>query len=302
MEPAALFLLLLLPHPDATGETATAIERSLRAELGDVAMATVPDTLVTPAMLEGRYRARFVARVTWAGKDRATIEVVSSPSTPATAEYRASRVLTFSSQDRKAERGRAIGLVVAGLLRESPVAALSLGTASALSPPSPEHSRPGVVLGASFAMERANPGNWAMGTALHFDLRLLASLRLRVSGNALFGDQFADVGSAVDVRYSFLQSNNERHGVAVGLGVLVFHESASTSGEHGGSNSQWNLGFWGGLSAHTTLWKSLRVVGQVGLRASARAMTVSYGEEESRGTMTFSRWRPELGLGLAYVL
>jgi hypothetical protein len=301
MEPVSLFLLLLLPASDATGETAAAMERSLRSELGDVAMATVPDTLVTPAMLEVRYRARFVARVAWAGEDKASIEVTSSPAASADPTYRASRVLAFSRHDRKSERGRAIGLVVAGLLRESPVAALSLG--AALTPASPTESpRPGLVLGASFEMERANLGNWAMGPALFFDLRLLASLRLRVSANALLGNQYTDVGSAVDVRWSFLQSNSERHGVAVGLGVLVFHESASTSGEHGGSASQWNLGFWGGLSAQTTLWKSLRAVGQVGLRAAARGMSYDYGEEEERGTVTFSHWRPELGLGLAYAL
>ena len=279
------------------------MERSLRSELGEVAMATVPDTLVTPAMLEVRYRARFVARVAWAGKDKASIEVTSSPAASADPAYRASRVLAFSPHDRKSERGRAIGLVVAGLLRESPVAALSLGAASTPAWPT-EPARPGPVLGASFEMERANVGNWAMGPALFFDLRLLASLRLRVSANALLGDQYVDVGSAVDVRWSFLQSNSERHGVAVGLGVLVFHESASTSGEHGGSASQWNLGFWGGLSAHTTLWKSLRAVGQVGLRATARGMSYDYGEEDEgeRRTVTFSHWRPELGLGLAYAL
>jgi hypothetical protein len=53
MELASLFLLLLLPPTDATGEMASALEASLHAELGDVAMAMAPDRLVTPAMLEG---------------------------------------------------------------------------------------------------------------------------------------------------------------------------------------------------------------------------------------------------------
>jgi hypothetical protein len=301
MEPVGLFLLLLLPASDATGETATAIERSLRGELGEVAMAMVPDTLVTPAMLEVRFRARFVGRVTWAGNDKASIEVTSGPGTPPAATYRGSRVLAFSRGDRKSERGRAIGLVVAGLLRETPATALSDGTASAMAPP-PAPRRPDLALGAAFATERANPGNWAMGPAVFHDFGLLASLRLRVSADALFGDRYSDIGAAVDVRWGFLQSQSGRHGAAVGLGVLVFHESASTDGEYGGSASQWNLGGWGGLSAHTTLGSSLRVVGQLGLRASARAMGYDYGEEEHRGTITFSRWRPELSIGLAYAL
>jgi hypothetical protein len=141
MELAPLFLLLLLPPSDATGEMASALEASLHAELGDVAMAMAPDRLVTPAMLEGDnppYRARFVAHVTWAGRDKASIEVQSGHEAKGATPYRASRVVTFSPRDRKSERGRAIGLVIAGLLRDSSPAVFGTATTP---PPAPTPAR-----------------------------------------------------------------------------------------------------------------------------------------------------------------
>jgi hypothetical protein len=303
MELTGLFLLLLLPPSDATGETATAVETSLRRELGDVAMAIAPDTLVTPAMLQGEkppFRARFVAHLTWTRVDRATIELVANSQGDADHGYRAARELRFSPEDRKSERGRSIGLVVAGLLREIPAAALALKPSPPVEPAAAA-GHPDVAIGGMFAVERPRAGTWPTGPALYFDLPLGGPLRLRTTADVLVGEGFLDIGTAADVRWRFLRSAGDRHGLASGLGILVLRESISVPGDHGGSTSGWNLGLAANLSAHATIWKSLRVVGQAELRALARAMSLTYGDDVPV-TTRFSRWRPLFGLGLEYAM
>ncbi len=85
MEPAALLLLILLPPQDATGNLAVGIKTSLHGELGEVAMAVVPDSLVTPAMWQGEnahMRARFVARVVWNKKTALVLSCSRFPAAP----------------------------------------------------------------------------------------------------------------------------------------------------------------------------------------------------------------------------
>jgi hypothetical protein len=299
MELAPLFLLLLLPPADATGDMANALQVSLQSELGDVAMALAPDRLVTPAMLEGdnpAYRARFVAHVTWSGKDKASIEVQSGRE--ATTPYRASRVMSFAPRDRKAERGRAIGLVLAGLLRDSPPAVL--GTASAPLAAIPEPAQKGLAVGAVFAVQRSRAGTWPVGPIFSFAAPLTETLGLQVSAGVLASDDTWQLPLAVEARWRFLRSHDDRRALALGLGAIVLRESASRGGDDdGGKTSLWNVGGVTSLSGYVTLGRSLRVLAHVELQALARAMTVRYGEEPVR-TMTFSRWRPAFGLGLAY--
>src|SRR5512138_2120442 len=136
MPAATLFLLLLLPPADTTGDLAAGLQTSLREQLGDVAMAIVPDTLVTPAMWQGpgaAMRARFVARVAWLDQDRVRIELLA---TQAHATPVSARDLAFAPQDSKPERGRAVGLALAELLRESPAAAFSTKDFPAVAAPS----------------------------------------------------------------------------------------------------------------------------------------------------------------------
>ena len=127
MELVGLFLLVLMPPADATGETAEALTVSIHAELGDVTMVLAPDTLVTPAMWQGEnasMRARFVAHVIWKDKNNITVDVVSNGDAGSRAQFHESRSLAFAAEDSKTERGRAMALVLAELLRESPAAAL----------------------------------------------------------------------------------------------------------------------------------------------------------------------------------
>ncbi|HEX7509020.1 MAG TPA: hypothetical protein VF550_19760 [Polyangia bacterium] len=306
MELTTLFLLVLLPPADATGDTASAVTASLRRELGDVAMAIAPDTLVTPAMWQGekaQMRARFIVHLVWKDKDKAGIEVFAPTSIKDPVGFRRSRVLAFSPQDGKAERGRAIGLVVAELLRESPASSL-IPAASAVDRSTAAGSPSHVVLGGMLAAERVRAGNWAMGPELTYDFGLSEALRLQASGSALFGsaDQYTGIGAAVGIFWDFLHSERGRQALGIGLEVGALRESATMgSGDHGGSTSKWNVVLGPSLAGRLTVWRSLRIVGAFGLRLSSGEMTLTVGDD-TKTTYTFSRWRPVGALGLEVAL
>jgi len=307
MELASLFLLVLLPPADATGDMATAVTASLRRELGEVSMAIAPDTLVTPAMWQGEkasMRARFVVHLVWKKKDTASIEVFSPTSAKDAGGFRRERELVFAQQDSKAERGRAIGLVVAELLRESPAAALAagvpVGDAATQALSSPSH----LVLGGMFAMARVRTGNWAMGPELTYDFGLSESLRLQASGTALFGsaDQYTGIGADVGLFWDFLTSDHGRHALGIGLELGVLHESASVASDNAKNASMWNLVVGPSLGGRMTVWRKLRIVGELDLRATSGTMTVTVGDDANRTQHTFSRWRPVFALGLEFAL
>ena len=308
MELASLFLLVLLPPADATGDTATAVSASLRHELGDVAMAIAPDTLVTPAMWQGEkatMRARFVVHLIWNGKDTASIEVFSPSSAPTTKGFRRSRAIAFSPQDSKTERGRAIGLVVAELLRESPASALAIQSVvgrEILNAGPPSH----LVLGGMFVVERVATGNWAMGPELTYDFGLSETTRLQASGTALFlfGStyQYIGIGAGVGVCWDFLRSQNGRHALGGGLEVDVLHESLTMASDDSRGAFKWNLALGANISGRMTVWRNLRVIGELDLRATSGIVSMTVGEEHSRTQYSFSRWRPVFALGLELAL
>jgi len=306
MELASLFLLILLPPADATGDTATAVTASLRRELGDVTMAIAPDTLVTPAMWQGEkasMRARFVVHLVWKMKTTASIEVFSPTSAKDSTGFRRSRDLSFAEQDSKAERGRAIGLVVAELLRESPAAALTTGAlpgAAAGGSGTPSH----LVLGGMFAVEHVRTGNWAMGPELTYDFGLSETLRLQTSGTARFGstDQYTGIGADVGLFWDFLSSQDGHHALGIGLEAGVLHESAAAASDNAKNASMWNLVFGPSLGGRLTVWRKLRVVGEIDLRSTSGTMSLTVGDDNKRTTHTFSRWRPAFALGLEVAL
>lgn len=306
MELTTLFLLVLLPPADATGDTATAVTASLRRELGDVAMAIAPDTLVTPAMWQGekaQMHARFIMHLVWKDTHKASIEVFAPTASKDVEGFRRSRELAFSPQDSKAERGRAVGLVVAELLRESPASSL-IPAASAVDRATAAGSPSHVVLGGMFATERVRAGNWAVGPELTYDFGLSEAFRLQASGLALFGsaDQYAGMGADVGIFWDFLSSERGRHALGIGLAVGALRESATIgSGEHVGSASKWNVMFGPSLAGRLTVWRSMRIVGAFGLRLSSGEMTLIVGED-SKTTYSFSRWRPVFALGLEFAL
>jgi hypothetical protein len=142
-----------------------------------------------------------------------------------------------------------------------------------------------------------------MGATVSSEFALGEALGLRANGHVFLGDvnHFLDVGAGLEARWRFIRSAGGRHGLSSGIAAILTRESMSIPGSHGDTKSLWNPGLAVILSAHATIWRSLRVVGQAELWALARDWTVAYGDEP-RETMTFSHWRPVFGLGLEYAL
>jgi hypothetical protein len=322
MELAALFLLVLMPPADATGETAEALTASLHAELGDVTMVLAPDTLVTPAMWQGEkasMHARFVAHVVWKDKNSATVDVLSNGDATRRAQFHESRNLAFTAADSKTERGRAIALVLAELLRESPAAALIVPH------PPAEAAASRLTLAGLFAAERTLPGSWGLGPEVMVGLKLTEAFSVRGRGRALFGssdaqypatndnggtrtatttDQYNNFGVGLEAVWKFLRSERDRHDLGIGLGVDVLHESASVPGERGQSTSGWNVALVPSLTGGVTIWRRLRLVGSLDARFLPIASTVQLGKDGGGIVKSFtnSKLRPAFALGLDLAL
>ena len=114
----ALVILVLVDAHDAATPLPGALARAAEEALGSdvsVSIRTVASDVATPALVEvGRAEhATAVARITWTDEQRseARLDVVSTDGGPAR-----SSTIAFGASDPLAERGRAIGLVLAALL------------------------------------------------------------------------------------------------------------------------------------------------------------------------------------------
>jgi hypothetical protein len=299
MEVVSLFLLLLLPPTDTTGDIAESIQASLHSQLGNVAMAIAPDTLVTPAMWQGPkspMHARFVARVAWTAKDKARVELLATKTATTTS---ASRELTFASQDRKIERGRAIGLVLAELLRESPASAFADAAVPTAAPEVVAHRPPRMAFSGMFETERAMSGQWAMGPELMNSFEIDQGLHLQARGMALFAaHQYSALGFGLGLRWDFLRGDHGRHALGVGLGGDVFRESVVAGDSDHGAASKWNGALVTSLIGRVAIWRWLRLVGEVDLRAVFGGLTFTTGDDSKRHTYGFSQWRPGFATGI----
>jgi hypothetical protein len=316
MELVGLFLLVLMPPADATGETAEALTVSIHAELGDVTMVLAPDTLVTPAMWQGEnasMRARFVAHVIWKDKNNITVDVVSNGDAGSRAQFHESRSLAFAAEDSKTERGRAMALVLAELLRESPAAALIV----AHPPGAVEASASRLALAGLFADERVRTGAWAMGPEVRIALSVNDAFWVNASGRAQFAsaDQYQGFGAGLAAVWRLLRSQSNRHWVGVGLGIDVLHESAMLlpyKGEGAPSVAQsgWDVALVPSLSGSATIWRRLRFFASAnaGFLSTPLSTTqpVNADTEHNKPAYTrsnvYPRFRPGFALGLELAL
>ena len=65
---------------------------------------------------------------------------------------------------------------------------------------------------------------------------------------------------------------------------------------------KWNLALGANISGRMTVWRNLRVIGELDLRATSGIVSMTVGEEHSRTQYSFSRWRPVFALGLELAL
>jgi hypothetical protein len=309
MEATTIFLLLLLPPADTAGEMAAGVQKSLHHELGEVSMVIAPETLVTPSMWQAEnapMRARFVIRLARKDANHVTIELVVGADSVAKA-YRGARALTFAPEDSKSEQGRAIGLVIAELLRSSPTSAWAAGKGG----PGAAGAASRLELGAMLAADRPASGVSAYGPSLTYGFGLSEAFELRAAATALFGqsDQYKQMGITAGANWNFLRSAENRHALGLGLCAGYLYESASLtlgSGEHIATASPTQSSALVGvvLRGRITLWRSLRLVAEGGLRLLSGRLT---GPERYKGDddktiyvtpLSYSRWRPGFGLGL----
>jgi hypothetical protein len=302
MEPAALLLLILLPPQDATGNLAVGIKTSLHGELGEVAMAVVPDSLVTPAMWQGEnahMRARFVARVVWEQEDRARVELLAFPGRAAGTEAPHLRRLAFTQRDSDSERGRTLGLVIAEMMREAPSSAW-IDSARATTPVMAPAVSSHLALGAMFTAQHVASGMWALGPGATYAYAFGKAIWLQGTAAALLASSYnyIQVVLGVGASWRFLRWDDGRHAIGVGLRLDLMRESVSVASENGSPAPEWNVAIVSNLRAHATVWRSLRVVAQADLGVMPSSMSFTYGGDASRASAAFSRWRPALSVGL----
>jgi len=311
MEATALFLLLLLPPADTAGETAAGIQTSLHHELGEVSMVIAPETLVTPSMWQAEnapMRARFVVRVVRNGPDDVTIALLAGADSASKA-YRGGRDLSFAREDNKSERGRAMGLVIAELLRSSPTSAWADGKGGLVAigrPPSR------VELGGLFTADRPTSGVWAYGPSLTYGFGLSDAFELRAAATALFGQQhqYKQMGATLGANWNFLRLAQNRYALGVGLFAGYVYESAALtlgSGESiASANPTKSSALVGAnLRGRVTLWRALRLVAEGGMHFLSGQLSgpTRYLGDDNRSfsvayPLSYSRWRPGFGVGL----
>lgn len=314
MEATALFLLLLLPPADTAGEMAAGVQRSLHHELGEVSMVIAPETLVTPSMWQAEnapMRARFVVRLARTAPEHVSIELLAGADSVGKA-YRGARELTFAPEDSKAEQGRAIGLVIAELLRSSPTSAWAQGKVGTSTADAPSR----VELGALFTAERPTSGVSAYGPSLTYGFGLSDAFELRAAATALVGqsDQYRQMGITAGANWNFLRLAGNRHALGLGLCAGYLYESASLTLGRGddtvsASPTRSSAMLGGALRARVTVWRSLRVVAEAGLRLLSgrlRGPSEYIGDDNKTirvaSPLDYSRWRPGFGLGLELAL
>jgi hypothetical protein len=138
---------------------------------------------------------------------------------PGRAPFHESRNLAFAAADSKTERGRAIALVLAELLRESPAAALMV----AHPPGAVEASASHLTLAGLFAAERTLPGSWGLGPEVMVGFGVTEAFWVRGRGRALFGSADFQYQATNDGSHEDRDDNGpiQQHRRRAGSGVDV---------------------------------------------------------------------------------
>jgi hypothetical protein len=142
-----------------------------------------------------------------------------------------------------------------------------------------------------------------MGPELTNSLALGQGLQLLVRGMALFADrQYSDLGFGLGLRLDFLRGDRDRHALGVGLGGDFLRESVVAGESDSGPTSNWNGALVASLTGRVTVWRWLRLVGEVDLRAVFGSLTFTTGDDSNRHTYSFSHWRPGIIAGIEFAM
>jgi hypothetical protein len=244
----ALVILVFVDAHDAATPLPGALARAAEQALGpsaSVSIQTLTQDVPAAALIDaGRAEsATAVARITWADERRieARLEVVA---TDGTAPRNAT--IAFNASDPLAERGRAIGLVLAALLapenqarleraKRAPAEAAPAATVVTVPPPpAPQPAR-------RFALDAAAQGGFAVGGAgsgaggaVGLRWQPGSRLGLRVGVHARFGEVGVAQAAAMNlaagaglVLFLVPSSDERRIAVALRADALWLYESLS---------------------------------------------------------------------------
>ena len=241
----ALVILVLVDSHDAATPLPGALARAAEEALGSdvsVSIRTVASEMATPALVElGRAaHATAVARIAWTDEQRseARLDVLSTNGGPAR-----SSTIAFGASDPLAERGRAIGLVLAALLAPENRARLErakaahadvapAATVAIAPPPLPPPAR-------HFALDAGAEGGFAVGgvgsgAGGTIGLRWQPGSRfgLRIGLQARFGEVSVAEAAATDlgagvVLFVIPPADQRRFALALRADAILLYELLS---------------------------------------------------------------------------
>lgn len=299
MNSAAIILLLLVPRSDVGSDvvkgalsTLTTVEFNQRLTVQ--VDADRPGRLDVKAVSRGAHAPNFAARMVWQDERRLSVTLVVREVVSESVPYHSmSRVVVFEPADAPREKGRALGLVLASMLR-SLAGIPEPGAESAVPPASEtaaETQRHAVrLLGALLLV---SGGEWSAGGEVgyrlalspHEGFRSAALLRNgRVSG---ITGGVSTVGAGIGGDYVFIHSPSWTAAVALDIlairqGWIGLISAADDGGGKTGPTVHWNALFRPSVEGQLRVSRWLSIVGVVGFEVAA-------SKESQRGEDTIVR-------------
>ena len=301
MDVPTIILLLLVPRADVGGDVVKAVLSTLTTtEFGQRLAVQIdadrPGRLDVKAVSRAPQRPNFAARVVWQDERRlsATLVVreVVSDSVP---YHSVSRVVAFAPADAPREKGRALGLVLASMLRSLAGLPEPAGENVVVNPPSSEIAGETQLhaVRALGAMLLVAGGEWAAGVEVGYRLALLPRLGFRAAVLARSGrvsgikGSVSTLGAGLGADAVLIHSPSWT--MAVTLDIMAIRQGwigLITAGDDGsgktGDTVHWNAIFRPGVEGQLRLAPWLSIVGLVGFEVAA-------SKESQRGEDTIVR-------------
>jgi hypothetical protein len=288
MNVPTIVLLLLVPRSDVGGDVIKAVLSTLTAtefnqQLAVQVDADRPGRLDVKALSRAAQAPNFAARLVWQDERRLSATLVVRQVVSGSVPYQSmSRVVVFAPADAPREKGRALGLVLASMLRS--LAGLPEPGAEnvAVIPPATEIAAGGAQLHAVRllgAVLLVGDGEWAAGGEVGYRLALSPHLGFRsaalVRSGRVSGIQggVSTVGAGIGADYFLIRSPSWI--MAVTLDVLAIRQgwtgviSVSDDKQTMGDTVHWNAIFRPGVEGQLRLTHWLSIVGLVGFEVAA---------------------------------
>jgi len=304
MSVPTIILLLLVPRSDMGGDVVSAVLATLNTELHQQLAVQVdadrPGRLDVKTISRVMQPPNFAARMVWQDERHLSATLVVREVVSGSVPYRSiSRAVAFAPADAPREKGRALGLVLASMLRSLAGLPAPDGESQAdvaINAPSTtiaegETQRHAVrLLGAALVVSGSE---WAAGGEMGYRLALSPHLGFRASalvrGGRVSGikGHVSTLGAGLGADATLIRSPSWT--LAVPLDILVIRQgwigviSAADDGAgRSGDTVRWNAIFRPGVEGQLHLSRWLSVVGLVGFEVAA-------SKESSTGDDTIVR-------------